>query len=31
MKRIMSDDRPIDEADNYVCKNYTRAYIRHLF
>lgn len=23
MKR--QDDRPIDEADNYVCKNYTRA------
>ena len=25
------DDRPLDECDCYVCKNYTRAYIRHLF
>lgn len=26
------DDRPLDEGcDCYVCKNYTRAYIRHLF
>lgn len=25
------DPRPLDIADNYVCKNYTRAYIRHLF
>lgn len=25
------DTRPIDVADNFVCKNYTRAYIRHLF
>lgn len=25
------DPRPIDISDNYVCKNYSRAYIRHLF
>ena len=26
------DDRPLDEGcDCYACKNYTRAYIRHLF
>lgn len=25
------DPRPLDVADNYVCRNYTRAYIRHLF
>ena len=26
-----SDERPIDpECDCYACKNYTRAYIRHL-
>ncbi|MGL6064691.1 MAG: tRNA guanosine(34) transglycosylase Tgt [Fusobacteriaceae bacterium] len=26
------DDRPLDEGCNcYVCKNYTRGYIRHLF
>lgn len=26
------DDRPLDEdCDCYVCQNYTRAYIRHLF
>ncbi len=26
------DDRPLDEdCDCYVCKNYTRGYIRHLF
>lgn len=25
------DERPLDECDCYVCKNYTRAYIRHLF
>lgn len=26
------DDRPLDEGcDCYTCKNYTRAYIRHLF
>ncbi len=25
------DDRPLDECDCYVCKNYTRAYLRHLF
>lgn len=25
------DPRPLDEADNFVCKNYSRAYIRHLF
>lgn len=29
--KYANDDRPIDLADNYVCKNYTRAYIRHLF
>ena len=25
------DERPLDECDCYVCKNYTRGYIRHLF
>ena len=30
-KEYELDDRPIDVADNYVCRNYTRAYIRHLF
>ena len=25
------DRRPLDECECYVCKNYTRAYIRHLF
>lgn len=25
------DPRPLDEAENFVCKNYSRAYIRHLF
>ncbi len=30
-KEYELDDRPLDIADNYVCRNYTRAYIRHLF
>ena len=30
-KEYELDDRPLDVADNYVCRNYTRAYIRHLF
>lgn len=30
-KEYEYDDRPLDVCDNYVCKNYTRAYIRHLF
>lgn len=30
-ERYKKDTRPIDIADNYVCNNYTRAYIRHLF
>ena len=30
-KEYEYDDRPLDVADNYVCRNYTRAYIRHLF
>ena len=25
------DNRSLDECDCYVCRNYTRAYIRHLF
>ena len=25
------DRRPLDECGCYVCRNYTRAYIRHLF
>ncbi|MDO5089588.1 MAG: tRNA guanosine(34) transglycosylase Tgt [Leptotrichiaceae bacterium] len=25
------DKRPLDKCDCYVCKNYSRAYIRHLF
>ncbi|WP_067141203.1 tRNA guanosine(34) transglycosylase Tgt [Oceanivirga salmonicida] len=29
--KYSEDTRPLDIADNYVCKNYTRAYIRHLF
>lgn len=29
--KYKEDTRPIDIADNYVCRNYTRAYIRHLF
>lgn len=29
--KYANDDRPLDLADNYVCRNYTRAYIRHLF
>ena len=30
--RFKSDDRPIDEnCDCYTCKNYSRAYLRHLF
>jgi len=30
--RYTEDERPIDEAcDCYVCKNYSRAYLRHLF
>ena len=30
-KEYELDDRPLDVVDNYVCRNYTRAYIRHLF
>lgn len=30
-KAYERDDRPLDVADNYVCRNYSRAYIRHLF
>ena len=30
-KEYELDDRPLDVADNYICRNYTRAYIRHLF
>lgn len=30
-EKYSRDPRPLDLADNYVCKNYTRAYIRHLF
>lgn len=30
-KKYEKDTRPLDVADNYVCRNYTRAYIRHLF
>ncbi|CAM3134328.1 tRNA guanosine(34) transglycosylase Tgt [Streptobacillus felis] len=30
-KEYEYDDRPLDVANNYVCRNYTRAYIRHLF
>lgn len=30
-KEYELDDRPLDVANNYVCRNYTRAYIRHLF
>ncbi|WP_068267895.1 tRNA guanosine(34) transglycosylase Tgt [Caviibacter abscessus] len=29
--KYAKDPRPLDISDNYVCKNYTRAYIRHLF
>ncbi|VWL85756.1 tRNA guanosine(34) transglycosylase Tgt [Oceanivirga miroungae] len=29
--KYSKDTRPLDVADNYVCRNYTRAYIRHLF
>lgn len=29
--KYSEDTRPLDLADNYVCRNYTRAYIRHLF
>lgn len=30
-EKYSRDPRPLDVADNYVCRNYTRAYIRHLF
>ncbi|WP_156299723.1 tRNA guanosine(34) transglycosylase Tgt [Streptobacillus canis] len=30
-KEYEYDDRPLDVSDNYVNRNYTRAYIRHLF
>lgn len=30
-EKYSRDPRPLDIADNYVCRNYTRAYIRHLF
>ena len=30
-EKYSRDPRPLDISDNYVCKNYTRAYIRHLF
>ncbi|CAM3096123.1 tRNA guanosine(34) transglycosylase Tgt [Streptobacillus ratti] len=30
-KEYEYDDRPLDVNDNYVCRNYSRAYIRHLF
>lgn len=30
-EKYARDPRPLDVSDNYVCKNYTRAYIRHLF
>ncbi len=30
-KEYEYDDRPLDVSDNYVCRNYSRAYIRHLF
>ena len=30
--RFRKDARPLsDELDNYTCRNFTRAYIRHLF
>jgi queuine tRNA-ribosyltransferase len=29
-ERFKEDERPIMEADNYTCKNFSRAYLRHL-
>jgi len=29
-ERFKEDPRPIMEADNYTCKNFSRAYLRHL-
>ena len=29
-EKFKTDDRPIMEANNYTCKNFSRAYLRHL-
>ena len=29
-EKFKSDDRPIMKANNYTCKNFSRAYLRHL-
>ncbi|MAH40125.1 MAG: tRNA guanosine(34) transglycosylase Tgt [Puniceicoccaceae bacterium] len=29
-ERFKTDERPIMEADNYTCQNYSRSYLRHL-
>lgn len=29
-ERFKHDDKPIMDADNYTCRNYSRAYLRHL-
>jgi len=29
-ERFREDERPIMEADNYTCRNFSRAYLRHL-